>query len=44
MGKRLGDARSVFEMVRHFHAVAGVPIANVPLALSPARLSARVSG
>lgn len=42
MGKQLGDARSVFEMVRHFHAVAGVPIANVPSALSPARLSARV--
>ncbi|WP_432417840.1 hypothetical protein [Caenimonas sedimenti] len=29
-------------MVRHFHAVAGVPVANVPSALSPARLSSRV--
>jgi predicted HAD superfamily Cof-like phosphohydrolase len=36
------DALSLFEMVRHFHAVAGVPVANVPSALSPARLSARV--
>lgn len=42
MGKRYGDARSVFQMVRHFHAVAGVPIASIPAALSPARLAARV--
>jgi predicted HAD superfamily Cof-like phosphohydrolase len=42
MGNQPCDALSMLEMVRHFHAVAGVPVANVPSALSPARLSSRV--
>jgi predicted HAD superfamily Cof-like phosphohydrolase len=42
MGNQPCDALSLLEMVRHFHAVAGVPVANVPSALSPARLSSRV--
>lgn len=42
MGNQPRDALSLLDMVRHFHAVAGVPVASVPSTLSPARLSARV--
>jgi predicted HAD superfamily Cof-like phosphohydrolase len=42
MGKPFGDADSIFRLVRHFHAVAGVPISDIPSQLEPSRLLARV--
>ncbi len=42
MHKPTGDPASIFCQVRHFHAIAGVPIADVPTQLAPERLSARV--
>lgn len=42
MHKPTGYPDSIFCQVRHFHAIAGVPIADVPTQLAPERLFARV--